>query len=378
MTNATAFRRSVRPVRVPARTGVFLTLVLSLALAACATGGRSAQGPQGTVAPPRVAVPEATDPPSRPSGSNVPPGVANTVTVRIRVTDDRGTRVVLMPLDDYVVGAVRAELPPKALQNDVLYRLLQVQAVVSRTYALANIRRHDAEGFDLCDSTHCQLYRARRATETDTDPAARAVAATRGEVITFGGRVIQALFHSSCGGHTTSASAVWGGTDLPYLRPVPDWFCARPASATPWEFVIDEARLRQALNSDARTTVGSRLGRIEIIQRDVSGRAELVTLNGARAPVVRAEELRSVLRRVFGQRSIRSTWFTVARRGDQFVFTGVGFGHGVGLCQTGASQRAVAGQPATDIIAHYFPGTRLQTASLALVGPMPTGQHFGH
>jgi stage II sporulation protein D len=357
---------------------VVLTLALSLALAACATGGRSAQTPQGTVAPPRVAMPEEPVPQARPSDSIVMPGLAGAVTVRIRITDDQGTRVVTLPLDEYVVGAVRAELPPKALQNDVLSRLLQVQAVVSRTYALANIHRHNAEGFDLCDSTHCQLYRARLAAETDTDPAARAVAATRGQVITFGGRVIQALFHSSCGGHTTSAGAVWGGTDMPYLRPVPDWFCARPASVTNWEFSTDEASLRRALNSDTRTAVGSRLGRIDIIQRDVSGRAELVTLSGARAPVVRAEELRSVLRRVFGQRSIRSTWFTVSRRGDQFVFTGVGYGHGVGLCQTGASQRAQSGQPAVDIIAHYFPGTRLQAASLALVGPVPTDQHFGH
>ena len=378
MSNATDFRRSARHSRVPAWVGVVLTLALGLALTACATGGRSAQGPQGTVAPPRLGVPGETASSSRPSGSVVPPGVTETVTVRIRVTDDRGTRVVTMPLDDYVVGAVRAELPPRALQNDVLYRLLQVQAVVSRTYALANIRRHNAEGFDLCDSTHCQLYRSKRATETDTDPAARAVATTRGEVITFDGRVIQALFHSSCGGHTTSAGAVWGGTEMPYLRPVPDWFCARPASATNWEFSIDEASLRQALNSDTRTTVGSRLGRIEVIQRDLSGRAELVTIGGTRAPVVRADELRAVMRRVFGQRSIRSTWFTVARRGDQFVFTGVGYGHGVGLCQTGASQRAEAGQSPIDIIAHYFPGTRLQAASLALVGPVPNDQHVGH
>jgi stage II sporulation protein D len=300
------------------------------------------------------------------------------VTIRVHVTDDRGSRVVTMPLDQYVLGAVRAELPPRTLQNDVLYRMLQVQAVVSRTYALANIHRHNAEGFDVCDSTHCQLFRARVSSETDTDPAARAVATTQGQVITFAGRVIQALFHSSCGGHTTSAGAVWGGEELPYLRPVPDWFCARPASATNWEFTIDEPSLRDALNSDVKTTVGNRLGRIEVIHRDPSGRAELVALNGARAPIVRAEELRSVLRRVFGQRSFRSTWFTIARHGTQFVFTGVGFGHGVGLCQTGASQRAQAGQLPTDILAHYYPGTHLQAASLALVGPVPADQHFSH
>jgi stage II sporulation protein D len=327
------------------------------------------------VAPPRVAVPEDPGAVATP-----PPSASGAVTVRVRLTDDGGTRVVTMPLDQYVVGAVRAELSPRALQNDVLYRLLQVQAIVSRTYALANIRRHNAEDFDLCDSTHCQLYRGKLASESDADLAARAVAATQGQVITFGGRVIQALFHSSCGGHTTSASAVWGGDDMPYLRPVPDWFCTRPASATNWEFAVDEPGLRRALNSDVKTTVGSRLARIDVTQRDESGRAELLTLQGTRAPVVRAEEFRAVLRRVFGQRAFRSTWFTVARRGDQFVFTGVGFGHGVGLCQTGASQRAQAGQMPSDIVSHYYPGTRLQAASLALVGPAPVtlDRHVGH
>lgn len=354
-----------------------VVLALSLFVAACAPKKTA----EVKVAPPRQALPDesaALVAPARPEGTGLPSPTAEAVTIRVQVTDDRGSRVVTMPLDQYVLGAVRAELPPRTLQNDVLYRMLQVQAVVSRTYALANIHRHNAEGFDVCDSTHCQLFRARVSSETDTDPAARAVATTQGQVITFAGRVIQALFHSSCGGHTTSAGAVWGGEELPYLRPVPDWFCARPASATNWEFTIDEPSLRDALNSDVKTTVGNRLGRIEVIHRDPSGRAELVALNGARAPIVRAEELRSVLRRVFGQRSFRSTWFTIARHGTQFVFTGVGFGHGVGLCQTGASQRAQAGQLPTDILAHYYPGTHLQAASLALVGPVPADQHFSH
>ena len=74
-------------------------------------------------------------------------------TVRVRITDAQGTRVVTLPLEDYVLGAVRAELPPKTLQEDAVDRVLLVQALVSRTYALANLGRHAAEGFDLCDST---------------------------------------------------------------------------------------------------------------------------------------------------------------------------------------------------------------------------------
>ena len=290
-------------------------------------------------------------------------------TVRVRITDAQGTRVVTLPLEDYVLGAVRAELPPRTLQEDAVDRVLLVQALVSRTYALANLGRHAAEGFDLCDSTHCQLYRAGASSEHATDLAARAVASTRGEVITFDGRIIQALFHSNCGGHTTSASSAWGGADEPYLQGVDDEFCAH-TSPGDWTFVADEPALRSALDTDARTRVGARLNRIDITGRDASGRAAFIALSGDRTPLVRAEEFRTVMCRVFGPQSIRSTQFDVSRRDGRFVFTGVGYGHGVGLCQVGATLRARAGYSAIDIITHYFPGTRLQSAALALASAL--------
>ena len=293
--------------------------------------------------------------------------------IRVRVTDARGTRIITLPLEEYVLGAVRAELPPKTLQEEAADRVLQVQALVSRTYAIANLGRHAAEGFDLCDSTHCQLYRAGLRTEGPTDGAARAVAETRDEVVTYQGRVIQALFHSNCGGHTTSASSVWGGPDQPYLKPVVDTFCARTSPGN-WTFAVTESDLRRALNSDPRTAVGSTLHRIEVVDRDESGRAGLLTLAGARAPMVRAEELRAVIGRVLGAQTIRSTWFTVSRREGRFVFTGVGYGHGVGLCQVGATLRARSGQSPLDIITHYFPGTSVESAAVAL----PVSSQPGH
>lgn len=353
-------------------------------LAACASG-RTARQPQVRVAPPRVITAQAADSvPAQPqSDTTTPaaashpagpdsdtPGLTGPLTVRVRITDEGGTRIVTLPMDEYVVGAVRAELLPRALQGDAAERMLEVQAIVSRTYAMANMKRHGREGFDLCDSTHCQLYRGRLSHESRSDLASRAVAATRGEVVTYGGRVIQALFHSNCGGHTTAASSVWGGRDQPYLQAVPDSFCARSTPGD-WNFAIDEATLRRALNSDPRTETGARLDRIDIVEHDPSGRAEVLAIAGVRTPVVRAEEFRTVMRRVFGPRSIRSTWFRVSRTGTQFEFSGVGFGHGVGLCQTGAALRARAGQSPMEIISHYFPGTRLLSASAALATPTP-------
>ncbi len=351
-------------------------LALTLTLTACAAT-RQSRPPRVTVAPPRLplqpagAPATAATPPeaARPASGLARWGSGPIATVRVRVTDQSGTRIVTLPVDDYVVGAVRAELPPKSLGPGAAAQLLRVQAIVSRTYALANLGRHAAEGFDLCDGTHCQLYRAGGKPAGSPDPAAQAVAATAGEVITYGGRPIQALFHSNCGGHTAAAETVWGGPGEPYLQPVEDAFCAR-AEETHWEFSAESGRLRDVLNGDPRTQVGRRLDRIDVAKRDTAGRAILVVISGERSPMIRAEELRTVVRQGFGPRSMKSTWFEVERRGPQFVFSGLGYGHGVGLCQTGATLRAQAGESSDSIIEHYFPGTRLRPLS-ALVLPAP-------
>jgi stage II sporulation protein D len=287
----------------------------------------------------------------------------------VRVTDDSGTRVVALALEDYVLGAVRAELAPSTLRDESLSRMLEVQALVSRTYALANPGRHAAEGFDLCDTTHCQVYRGALPAETGTDPAARAVASTRGQVITFQGRVIQALFHANCGGYTASGTSVWGGTGEPYLRAVPDWFCSRKAAASDWSFSTDETGLLRALSGNPALDVGPSLRGIDVSERDASGRVLSVTLAGSRTVTARAEAFRSTVRQAFGERSLRSSRFTIARDGTRFLFSGTGSGHGVGLCQAGALERARAGLSVIEIITHYFPGTFIEAASPAVLTP---------
>jgi len=84
---------------------------------------------------------------------------------------------------------------------------------------------------------------------------------------------------------------------------------------------------------------------------------------------VRAEVFRAVMTQAFGTRSLRSTWFDVTRDGPRLRFSGVGFGHGVGLCQAGTLRRAEARQSPSEILAHYFPGSRLQTALPPRVQP---------
>ena len=278
--------------------------------------------------------------------------------IRIQIEEGTTARIRAIPLEDYVIGSVLAELPLGTLDPAAAERMAQVQAIVSRTYAVANLGRHAHEGFDLCATTHCQLFRFAQAWASEISRIARAATeATSGLVIVYENKPIQALFHSDCGGYTSAAGHVWGGPTPPYLRAVPDTFCSIDRREA-WRFAIEVERLRDALNQNVRTSVGARLDRIAVVERDKGERAVRLVLDGEHAPMVRGEELRAVLTQSFGAHSIRSTRFTVRRDAAQFVFEGRGYGHGVGLCQTGAIARARAAHSPQEIIQYYYPGTR--------------------
>src|SRR5262249_16736727 len=153
-------------------------------------------------------------------------------------------------------------------------RLFEVQAIIARTYAVNNVGRHAKEGFDLCSATHCQLFEpSRLKTSRWAASAHAAVRRTAGELLWFGDQPARAVFHADCGGHTSDASAVWGGPAVPYLIAAPDT-CA--SDHTDWTFEAVASTVRDALNSDARTSVGASLDRIEVAGRDVAGRAEMI------------------------------------------------------------------------------------------------------
>lgn len=281
-------------------------------------------------------------------------------TVWLHVETHQGD-VVAVGLDEYVRGAVLPEAALTGLDPATALRVAQVQAILARTYALANRHRHRDEGFDLCSTTHCQV---RRPVVDWPDHliqlADRAVRSTSDIVVTYGGAPINAVFHSNCGGHTSDAQAVWLGSNPAYLHGLPDPYCRR-LTPTPWRFEISTAALARTLNDDTRTAVGDRLDGIVVTDRDQAGRAVHLTLQGQHTVVVRGEQLRAAVVADHGPRSLKSTRFEVRPAGGGFVFEGRGFGHGVGLCQTGAMGRAQAGHSPHDILTHYYPGATLAT-----------------
>jgi stage II sporulation protein D len=289
-----------------------------------------------------------------PAQAPSPPAFSLPDQIKVRVDG----RVRSVPLEEYVLGSVLAEVSPVDETPKTAARIFEVQAVIARTYAVAHVGRHRQQGFDLCDATHCQLYDpARIKTSRFTAIAREAVRETAREVMMYGRRPAEALFHADCGGSTTSADAVWGGRALPYLKPLTD---NQPSlSHRSWRFAAAFGKIRDALNRDARSRVGSRLDAIEIVKRDQSGRAASLAVRGTQPQVLRGEDFRAILNQTFGDHAVQSTKLTIARTRNEFVFAGNGFGHGVGLCQIGAAARARRGESIEEIIETYFEGTRV-------------------
>ena len=277
----------------------------------------------------------------------------------VRVKPAPNGRIARVALEDYVRAAILSEFAPPSGDSADIEHMLEVQAVIARTYATAHIGRHEREGYDLCSTTHCQLYQPSRLKSSSWAPLAeQATAHTAGMVLWYGNGPASALFHADCGGHTSAAVDIWGGTARPYLKAAADDGAAQSAHTT-WKYEAGRAQLTAALNTDTRTRVGKELREIKVAQRDDGGRAVLITLKGTRDLTVRGEDLRTVLTNTFGAKSIRSARFEVSRQGARFVFTGKGYGHGVGLCQAGAYARLRAGALPEQVLARYYPGTRL-------------------
>jgi stage II sporulation protein D len=266
----------------------------------------------------------------------------------VRVRDVREGRTTVVPLEDYVLGVLAAE---GATEDQV--EALKALAVVSRTYALRNLGRHEAEGYDFCTLTHCQVYR----NPPGVSQAAReAAASTEGESLRDqADRVADVYFSAACGGVTADVERLWGGPARSYLRPVADDYCATMPNRN-WMEEIPGARLLEALGKDPRSDVGRRLDRVDVIRRDATGRAELIALEGERRRQLPGWDFKLIVGRGLGWNVLKSSRFDLSRRGSAFVFRGSGFGHGVGLCQSGAHVMARRGADYRAILRHYFPG----------------------
>ncbi len=267
----------------------------------------------------------------------------------VRVGSVETGHVMVLPLEMYVARVLAGESEPKSSDT-----ARQVLAVAIRTFALANAGRHGRDGYDLCDTTHCQVPRQANAVTR------RASLATAGQLLTFEGEPAALFYSASCGGQSESASEVWPGADYPYLRSAPDDV---HGSDVWWELELSLRDVQRALEQAGLK--GERLTGVEVNAYSASGRVSRLRVSGLQPDIITGQQFRMAL----GATLLRSTAFAISKSGATLRFTGRGFGHGVGMCVVGAGRRAARGETAEAILAHYYPGLALIRLDDARVAP---------
>ncbi|MCL6589693.1 MAG: SpoIID/LytB domain-containing protein [Firmicutes bacterium] len=278
-------------------------------------------------------------------------------------------------LEEYLYGVVPAEMSPSWPQA-----ALEAQAVAARTYALANLKSYEARGFDLLATVASQVYSGVGIERKTTN---QAVDATRGQVLRYNGKLISAFYTGNNGGYSNDSRDIWGFS-LPYLQAVPDknlsrsgpfspadlaeWLASRPLTYSSNPQYSGRSQYRWVLwvsrtDLENRLKLGGKLGRITAVAvtgRGQSGVVTKVNIYGTAGNyTVTGDSIRSKLG------GLRSNLFIVEPKfgkdglPDCFIFYGGGWGHGVGMCQSGAAGMAADGYKCPEILAHYYPGTEL-------------------
>jgi stage II sporulation protein D len=264
-------------------------------------------------------------------------------------------------IDDYLKGVVPPEI---GKVGEPEFEAIKAQAVAARTYAMARFSQYPGEPYDLKSDVSDQLYHG---VKVENNIVSRAIDQTRGYVLKYDGRLIDAYYHSTCGGLTDDIDEVWDKPGIPYLQSVYDGEFGSWSKYYNWEESYNaeqlKMRIEQYLSSDRGKTV--RIGDIlDIIvkEKTVGGRvASLVVRTTSGDYHFGRDRIRWVFKRSSNPEMIlQSARFEVVVKKDsqgrlkRANFRGSGYGHGVGMCQCGAIGRSRAGHEFDKILTHYY------------------------
>ena len=334
------------------------------------------------------------------------------------VEDNKVTAINKIPVEDYLVSVISSEMSATSS-----LQLLKAHAVISRSWVLSQIEHkgklstqnaarlvpdteryikwYDHEThhiFDVCADDHCQRYQG--VTRANTPAVVEAVAETKGEVLMFEDAICDARFSKSCGGVTEQFSTCWGDEDVPYLTKIVDgeeasfanldltqeknaekWIRTSPPSFCNtadkktltqvlnnydqetndfyrWKVQYSQAELSEIVRVRSGVDFGQIINLIPV-KRGVSGRIQELKIVGTERTLIVGKELE--IRKWLSRSHLYSSAFVVDKTaGGDFIFTGAGWGHGVGLCQIGAAVMGEKGYRYKEILLHYFRGAELK------------------
>ena len=249
-------------------------------------------------------------------------------------------------VEEYIKGVL-----PNEISSKWHVEVLRAQAVAARTFAYYFIEKNTNELYDLTDTTFSQVYKGSMNENINFN---KAIEKTKGQVLVYKDKLVQAFFHSACGGHTESAEKVWGRR-LSYLKGIPCNYCS-DSPYYQWKAVFTEKEILEKLKNNNYKLESIRA--IHPDKKSSSGRWIKVKIIGRRNTVtLTGNQFRIML----GIKKLRSTKFTIQRQGKKFIIKGKGWGHGVGLCQWGAKKMAEKGRKYYHILRYYYRGTRLKS-----------------
>jgi len=296
-------------------------------------------------------------------------------------------------IENYLMSVISSEM-----SADAPLEFLKAHAIVSRSWIMGKLDRShpdssegkkhtcgeivtwadtaDHSAFDVCNDDHCQRYQG----DTEiNENVRRAVGMTHGIVLTDTlGCVIDARFSKCCGGRTELFSSAWQDLGFSYLQPVNDPYCnlglldeqeagiilnsifrdydTEDCDIFEWEERVPKSLVTDNLMNRFHTDIGN-VERLEALSRGASGRIYRLLVRGDRGSIVIGKEL--AIRRLLSATHLKSSAFEIIDKDDIFLLRGRGWGHGVGLCQTGAAVMALKGKSFSEILSYYYPTTHL-------------------
>jgi len=313
--------------------------------------------------------------------------------LEITVDGDCLTVINEVTLADYLASLLGSEM-----RQDWHINALAAQAVAARSTVLATRGRHHfGEAFDLCHDDHCQCYQG---VTRESEVSRNALDLTRNAILEYDGHVADTRYSKSCGGLSEDYNTAWDDWNIPYLKTIQcvysdskdekvslniDWsendsferaLVDQPikAACNPalypypqsskemeklfrWKMVIPGAELAELIELRTGRSLGY-INSLEILERGKSGRIRYLRVIGENGSVTVGKELQ--IRRLLSHSHFPSSAFTIERQDDGvFMFEGLGWGHGVGMCQLGSAALAAKGWKWEKLLSHYYPGTEL-------------------
>ena len=258
----------------------------------------------------------------------------------VRVYNEETNNIKYVPIEEYVIGVVAGEMPV-----EFELEALKAQAVAARSYVMIQMERNIKKDYDVVDTVMNQVYLDKDHLMTvwkneytdNINKVKTAVLETRGEYISYNGKVAEALFFSTSPGKTENSEDVFTNK-IAYLRSVDSsWDEISPVYTSNITYTLEE--FYKLLNLDYNKEL-----KIEVTSKTSTGRIKKIKING--------KELTGSY--VCSKLKLRSTFFEIIKEGTKIIIKNKGYGHGVGMSQYGAQGMAINGYKYQDILKHYY------------------------